>query len=467
MHNKMNNDKDFLGREPIGRLMLKLAVPSVIAQIVNLLYNIVDRIYIGYYDETGIALTGVGVCLPIIMAVSAFAALVGMGGAPRASIHMGEGNYDKAERTMGNCLSLLVIISIILTAVMFFFGKPMLLAFGASDATVGYALEYLNIYLIGTLFVQIALGMNMFISAQGATKVSMLSVLIGAVTNIILDPVFIFTFGMGVRGAALATILSQALSAVWIIRFLSGKKTALKLKKKNLLMKWNIIAPCIALGVSPFIMQITESLISVCFNTSLLKYGGDVAVGSMTILSTLMQFCMLPLSGLTQGAQPITSYNFGAMKFDRVKKSFSLLLKASLLYSTLLWLAVMIFPDFFVGLFNRGNEEFVAYAAWAMRIYFALLLLMGAQLACQQTLIAIGNAKTSVFLALLRKIILLIPLIYILPVFFESKDMAVFLAEPVADAIAVTTTVILFSVQFKKAILKKQNEITVPDKGEK
>ena len=451
----MSNDKDFLGREPIGKLLLKLAVPSVVAQIVNLLYNIVDRIYIGYYDETGLALTGMGVCLPIIMAVSAFASLVGMGGAPRASIHMGENNYEKAEKTIGNCLSLLVIISIILTAALFFFGEPMLLAFGASPSTIDYALEYLDIYLWGTLFVQIALGMNMFISAQGATTVSMLSVLIGAVANIILDPIFIFTFGMGVKGAALATIISQALSAVWIIAFLSGKRTVLKIKKNNLVLKWRIIAPCVALGVSPFIMQITESLLTVCFNTSLLKYGGDIAVGSMTVLSTLMQFCMLPLTGLTQGAQPITSYNFGAQKFDRVKKSFNLLLKTSLLYSVLLWLAIMIFPGFFVGLFNRGNGEFISYATWSMRIYFAMMLIMGAQIACQQTLIAIGNAKTSVFLALLRKIILLIPLIYILPVFFERKDMAVFLAEPVADTIAVTITVILFSVQFKKALSKK------------
>lgn len=451
------DNKDFLGRESVGKLLFKLAVPSVVAQIVNLLYNIVDRIYIGHYDGSGIALTGVGVCMPIIMAVSAFASLVGMGGAPKSSIQMGEGNYEKAERTMGNCFSLLVMISLILTFVLFFFKEPFLLAFGASESTIVYAMEYMGIYLYGTLFVQIALGMNMFISAQGATKISMLSVLIGAVTNIILDPIFIFAFNMGVRGAALATVLSQMLSAIWIISFLNGKKTSLKIKRKNLNIRASIIAPCIALGISPFIMQITESILSVCFNTSLLKYGGDVAVGSMTVLSTLMQFCMLPLTGVTQGAQPITSYNFGAKKYDRVKKSFNLLLKISLVYSIFLWIAIMLFPKFFVGLFNKGNEVFIEYAVWSMRIYFAMMFLMGAQIACQQTLIAIGNAKTSVFLALLRKIILLIPLIYILPAFIEKKDMAVFLSEPVADTIAVATTVVLFSIQFKKALSAKTN----------
>lgn len=446
-------DKNLLGTAPIGKLLFKLAVPSVIAQIVNLLYNMVDRIYIGHYDPSGLALTGVGICMPIIMAVSAFAALVGMGGAPNASIAMGQKDNARAEKIMGNCLSFLILLSVILTVVVSVWCRPLLLAFGASENTIDAAVEYMQIYAIGTLFVQFALGMNAFITAQGFTTVSMLSVLIGAVLNIVLDPVFIFLFHMGVRGAALATIISQAVSAIWVVWFLCSKRSTLRLKLKNLRIVPKILLPCLFLGVSPFIMQITESVLSVCFNTSLLKYGGDIAVGSMTILSTLMQFCMLPLNGLTQGAQPITSFNFGAQKFTRVRRSFKLLLISSLVYSTLLWALVMLFPSMFVRMFN-SNPALIEYASSAMRVYFAVCALFGIQIACQQTLIAIGNAKTSVFLAIFRKLILLIPFIYILPLIFENKAFAVFLAEPVSDFIAVTTTAILFTIYFKKAVPK-------------
>ena len=446
-------DKNLLGTAPIGKLLFKLAVPSVIAQIVNLLYNMVDRIYIGHYDPTGLALTGVGICMPIIMAVSAFAALVGMGGAPNASIAMGQKDNARAEKIMGNCLSFLILLSVILTVVVSVWSRPLLLAFGASENTIDAAVEYMQIYAIGTLFVQFALGMNAFITAQGFTTVSMLSVLIGAVLNIVLDPVFIFLFHMGVRGAALATIISQAVSAIWVVWFLCSKRSTLRLKLKNLRIVPKILLPCLFLGVSPFIMQITESVLSVCFNTSLLKYGGDIAVGSMTILSTLMQFCMLPLNGLTQGAQPITSFNFGAQKFTRVRRSFKLLLISCLVYSTLLWALVMLFPSMFVRMFN-SNPALIEYASSAMRVYFAVCALFGIQIACQQTLIAIGNAKTSVFLAIFRKLILLIPFIYILPLIFENKAFAVFLAEPVSDFIAVTTTAILFTIYFKKAVPK-------------
>ena len=446
-------DKNLLGTAPIGKLLFKLAVPSVIAQIVNLLYNMVDRIYIGHYDPTGLALTGVGICMPIIMAVSAFAALVGMGGAPNASIAMGQKDNARAEKIMGNCLSFLILLSVILTVVVSVWCRPLLLAFGASENTIDAAVEYMQIYAIGTLFVQFALGMNAFITAQGFTTVSMLSVLIGAVLNIVLDPVFIFLFHMGVRGAALATIISQAVSAIWVVWFLCSKRSTLRLKLKNLRIVPKILLPCLFLGVSPFIMQITESVLSVCFNTSLLKYGGDIAVGSMTILSTLMQFCMLPLNGLTQGAQPITSFNFGAQKFTRVRRSFKLLLISSLVYSTLLWALVMLFPSMFVRMFN-SNPALIEYASSAMRVYFAVCALFGIQIGCQQTLIAIGNAKTSVFLAIFRKLILLIPFIYILPLIFENKAFAVFLAEPVSDFIAVTTTAILFTIYFKKAVPK-------------
>ena len=446
-------DKNLLGTAPIGKLLFKLAVPSVIAQIVNLLYNMVDRIYIGHYDPSGLALTGVGICMPIIMAVSAFAALVGMGGAPNASIAMGQKDNEKKEKIMGNCLSFLILLSVILTVVVSVWCRPLLLAFGASENTIDAAVEYMQIYAIGTLFVQFALGMNAFITAQGFTTVSMLSVLIGAVLNIVLDPVFIFLFHMGVRGAALATIISQAVSAIWVVWFLCSKRSTLRLKLKNLRIVPKILLPCLFLGVSPFIMQITESVLSVCFNTSLLKYGGDIAVGSMTILSTLMQFCMLPLNGLTQGAQPITSFNFGAQKFTRVRRSFKLLLISCLVYSTVLWALVMLFPSMFVRMFN-SNPALIEYASSAMRVYFAVCALFGIQIACQQTLIAIGNAKTSVFLAIFRKLILLIPFIYILPLIFENKAFAVFLAEPVSDFIAVTTTAILFTIYFKKAVPK-------------
>lgn len=450
------DNKEFLGTEKISKLLFKLAVPSVVAQLVNLLYNMVDRVYIGHMAEVGsLALTGVGVCMPVIMLVSAFACLVGMGGAPQVSICMGKKEYDKAEKIMGNCLIFLIAISIILTATFLIFGERLLMVFGASANTIGFAMDYMRIYVLGTIFVQLALGMNMFITCQGFTKVSMMSVVIGAVLNIILDPILIFVFDLGVKGAALATIISQAVSAVWVVAFLAGKKTGIRLKKKYFKIDFKVLAPCIGLGVSPFIMQATESVINVCFNSSLLKYGGDLAVGAMTVLATVMQFSMLPLQGLTQGAQPITSYNYGAGNAKRVKESFSLLLKVCLAYSMLLWLLVMLMPDKFVMMFN-SDPNLVEYGSWAMRIYFAVSGIFGIQVACQQTFIAIGNAKTSLFLAILRKILLLIPLIYILPMFFENKAMAVYLAEPVADAIAVITTGILFIRSFRKTINKME-----------
>lgn len=445
-------DKEFLGTEKVSRLFVKLAVPSVVAQLVNLLYNMVDRIYIGHMENVGrLALTGVGVCMPVILIVSAFAAFVGMGGAPQVSIFMGKKDYDSAERTMGSCFSFLIIISLLLTAVLYIFGERLLMVFGASENTIGYAVDYMNIYILGTIFVQLALGMNMFITCQGFTKISMLSVIIGAVLNIILDPVFIFLFDMGVKGAALATIISQAVSAVWVVGFLISKRSGIRLKKENLRIKSSLLLPCLALGISPFIMQSTESIINICFNASLLKYGDDIAVGAMTVLSTIMQFSMLPLQGMAQGAQPITSYNFGAGNPDRVKQSFKLLLITSLTFSMILWALLMIMPDKFVLMFN-SEPELISYGSWAMRIYFAVSGIFGIQIACQQTFIAIGNAKTSLFLAIFRKIILLIPLIYILPHFFENKAMAVYMAEPVADVIAVFTTSILFIRYFGKTM---------------
>lgn len=456
----MTQDKDFLGREPIGRLLLHLALPTVAAQIINMLYNIVDRIYIGHIPEIGgMALTGVGVCMPLIVIVSAFAALVGNGGAPRASIFMGQGHTETAEKTLGNCFSMQIILSVILTLVLFIWNRELLLAFGASENTIEYGVQYMNIYAIGTIFVQITLGMNAFITAQGFTKISMLSVLIGAVSNIILDPIFIFALKLGVRGAALATILSQAVSCIWVLSFLFGKKSLLRIRAKNLVLQSKVILPTLALGLSVFIIQASESIILVCFNASLLKYGGDLAVGAMTILTSVMQFAMLPLQGLGQGAQPIISYNFGAHNTARVKQTFRLLLKASLCYSTILWGIIMLFPDVFTKMFTP-DTALLAFTPTPLRVYMAVMLLFGIQMACQLTFNAIGNAKASIIVAVMRKFVLLIPLIYILPaVFPQNPTFSVYLAEPVADFFAVSFTAILFTFQFKKA-LKQISEPT-------
>lgn len=433
-----------LGEDRIGGLLFKLALPAILAQVINLLYNLVDRMYIGHIAEVGsVALTGLGVTMPFIMCVSAFAALVSMGGAPRASIMMGRGNKEEAERILGNCTSMLVLVAVIVTVVSQIWGQDILLLFGASESTLPYAWAYMQIYSLGTIFVQLALGLNAFINAQGFARTGMLTVVIGAVCNIILDPIFIFGLHMGVRGAALATILSQGVSCVWIVRFLLGKETTLRIRKGNLKIRPKTVGPCIALGVAPFIMQFTESVLNICFNTSLLKYGGDVAVGAMTILSSVMQMSMLPIQGLTQGAQPIIGFNYGAKKMDRVKKTFRLLLVSCVAFTAVIWLICMIIPQAFILIFT-DQAELIAFTKWAIRIYMAVSVIFGVRISCQQTFIALGNAKTSVFLALLRKVILLIPLIYILPAFMEDKLMAVFLAEPVADVIAVTTTSILF-----------------------
>ena len=454
----MEGNKEFLGTEPVGKLLFRLSIPTVVAQLVNMLYNIVDRIYIGHMPGDGsLALTGVGVCMPLIMLVSAFAALVSSGGAPRASIFMGKNEYHSAEKTMGNCFSLQVIISLILTAVLLLWSKELLLAFGASENTIGYATDYMGVYAIGTLFVQLTLGMNFFITAQGFTRISMVSVLIGAVANIALDPVFIFGFRMGVRGAALATIISQALSCTWVVGFLCSKKTRLRLKKENLGLQAGVILPCIALGTAAFIMQASESIISVCFNSSLLQYGGDIAVGTMTIMVSVMQFAMLPMQGIAQGAQPISSYNYGARNAARVKKTFKLLLSTCLIYSFTLWLAVMLFPSVFVGIFTP-DEALIQYASPMLRIYLGGMCIFGIQIACQMTFTSLGKAVNSIIVAVFRKFILLLPLIYIMPRIVADKTMGVYMAEPIADVIAVTFTAILFAFQFKKAM----KEISAP-----
>lgn len=449
------DDKEFLRTEPLGKLLFQLALPTVAAQLINMLYNIVDRIYIGHIPKVGaMALTGVGVCMPLIMIVSAFAALVGYGGAPRASIFMGKKDKESAERTLGNCFILQILISIILTIVLLIWNRDFLMAFGASENTIEYGVKYMNIYAFGTLFVELTLGMNAFITAQGFAKTGMLSVLIGAVSNIILDPIFIFVFHMGVRGAALATLVSQALSCIWVVSFLCGKKTYLKIKRKNLILMPKIILPCMALGIATFIMQASESIISVCFNSSLQKYGGDIAVGAMTILTSVMQFAMLPLQGLGQGAQPIISYNYGAKDSGRVRGAFKLLLKVSLGYSILLWVLVMIFPNIFAAMFTT-DAELLQFTRTALRIYMAVMFLFGIQMACQMTFNALGKATESIVVAVMRKFVLLIPLIYIMPHFMPSNQtMAVYMAEPLADVMAVTFTAILFAIRFKTTLRK-------------
>lgn len=448
----------------MGSLLARLALPTVAAQIINMLYNIVDRIYIGHIPGEGaLALTGVGVCMPLIMIVSAFASLVGYGGSPRASIFMGKNDFPTAEKILGNCLTLLVILSAGLTALLLIWNRPLLLAFGASENTIDYAVSYMNIYACGTIFVQITLGMNAFITAQGFAKTGMLSVLIGAVCNIILDPVFIFGFGMGVPGAAWATILSQAISCVWVLAFLFGKRTFLKIRRKALRLEPAIILPCVALGLATFIMQASESILSVCFNSSLLKYGGDIAVGAMTILTSVMQFAMLPLQGLGQGAQPITSYNYGAGNVKRVKETFFLLLKCSLVYSVTLWLLVELAPGLFAGIFT-SDPALVEFSRTALRIYMAGLFLFGIQMACQMTFNSLGNAKAAITVAVVRKFVLLIPLIYLMPLIVssspEAQTRAIYMAEPIADFIAVSFTSILFYFQFKKALAEmKKGEV--------
>ncbi|HSQ88287.1 MATE family efflux transporter [Romboutsia sp.] len=460
----MSNVSTDLGKDSVGKLLFKLATPAIIAQLVNVLYNIIDRIFIGRMQSGDIAMAGVGVAFPIILIISAFSALIGMGGAPLTAIKMGEQDNDGAEKIMSNSFSALLVISLILTITFLIFKEPILWAFGASEATIGYSLDYLGIYLIGTIFVQIALGMNPFINTQGFAKIGMMTVTIGAVINIALDPILIFGFDMGVKGAALATILAQAVSAIWVLKFLYSEKSILKIRKQYLKPEAKIILPILALGVSPFIMQGTESLVLISLNNKLQMYGGDLAVGAMTIMSSVMQIVLLPTVGLTQGAQPIISYNYGAKNMDRVKKTFKLSLIVCFAYSVFMWGMLMLVPKVFVGIFNN-DPALVEITSWSIKIYFAGIFILGAQIACQQTFLALGQAKISLLLALLRKIVLLIPLIFILPMFMQDKLLAVLLAEPIADITAALTTIICFTIFYKKtlSVIDKESESNVKE----
>ena len=448
----MANMKQDMGTGSVKKLMVKMAVPALVGQVVNLLYNIVDRIYIGHLPEIGAnALTGVGLFSPILMLITAFAMMVGSGGAPRAAIAMGQGNKERAEKILGNSMTMLVILSVILTTVFYFTCPSLLRWFGASDATLPYAVEYGRIYVLGSVFVLMVMGMNVFITTQGFAQISMLTTVIGAVINIILDPILMFGFDMGVKGAAIATVMSQAVSAMWILRFLTGPKTILKLKKENLPIQPHIILPCLGLGISTFVMISTESILSISFTSSLAKFGGDVAVGAMTVLTSINQLVTMPLSGICQGGQPLISYNYGAKKFDRVKEAFFCQFFTCVIYTTGFWLLLMAMPQVFAGIFT-GNAELVEYTAWALRIFLACGFSVGFQISCQQAFMALGQAKISLLMACLRKIVLLIPLIFILPNFFQNKAFAVFLAEPVSDIIAASATTVAFFLFFTKLL---------------
>lgn len=452
MKSKRQND---LGNDPIGSLLIRLAIPAITAQLVNALYNIVDRMYIGHIEGTGdLALTGLGVAFPVIMFISALSALAGMGGGSKAAIRMGAGDQEGANAILGGCTALLVVISLVVTVLFQVFKDPMLLLFGASENTLGYASDYLGIYLWGTIAVQFSLGLNNFITTQGFSTVSMLTVIIGAVCNIVLDPVLIFGFDMGVQGAALATILSQAVSALWVLRFLTGKRSRLTIQARHLRLDPKVLLPVMAIGVSPFIMQSTESLVNIALNSSLKLYGGDTYVGAMTIASSIMQVLVMPLQGLTQGAQPILGFNFGAGKTDRVRRTFKLLFLSCIALSTVFFLSVQLFPRVFIAIFN-DKEELVRAAEWALHVYFGGMFMLGMQFSCQQTFVALGQAKVSLFLALLRKIVLLIPLIYILPHFLSNQVFAVYLGEPVADVCAATCTGLVFLWKFPRILRER------------
>ena len=451
-----NSPKQDMGSGSIKKLMVKMAVPALVGQVVNLLYNVVDRIYIGHIPEVGgTALTGVGLFTPILMLLTAFAMLCGSGGAPRAAIAMGKGEKEHAEKILGNCFTMLMILAVVLTAV-FYFAAPALLGFfGGSEATLPYAISYSRIYILGSVFVLTVMGLNVFITTQGFAAFSMLTTVIGAGINIVLDPILIFGLDMGVKGAALATVISQAVSAVWILCFLTGKKTILKLKVSNMPLVPKVFGPCLGLGVSSFVMISTESILSISFTTSLARFGGDVAVGAMTVLTSINQLITMPLSGICQGGQPLISYNYGAGKLDRVKEAFFCQFGVCVAYTTVFWALLMLLPNVFAGIFT-SDTALVSYTAWAIRIFLACGFSVGFQISCQQAFMALGQAKISLLMACLRKIVLLIPLIFILPAFLENKVLAVFLAEPVSDIVAAAVTTFLFFRFFRKLMKTKQ-----------
>ena len=448
--NMKQTKEERMGTMPIPGLMLTLAIPSIIAQLINVLYNIVDRMYIGHIPDVGFAaLTGVGVTLPIIMIISAFSSFIGAGGAPLAAIALGKGDRDKAEKILGNGVIMLLFFSVALFLFFMAFKRPLLYMFGASDQTISYAERYITIYLAGTLFVQFALGLNMFISSQGQAKIAMCSVMIGAAVNIILDPIFIFGFKMGVQGAALATVISQGISAAWVVHFLLSEKSGIRIRQKNFVLDKTIILRVMALGISPFIMQSTESAITIVLNRGLSIYGGDVYVGSMTILQSVMQLIVIPVQGFTQGVQPIISFNFGAGKFDRVKKTYRLTILCTFVATTVYTILAVNFPGVFAGIFT-SDGELLALVEKVLPIFMAGIWLFGIQMGCQTIFMGLGQAKISLSLALLRKVILLIPLALILPKYFGV--MGIYYSEPISDIISASTAGIIFLCVRKKIV---------------
>lgn len=449
----MQDKEKKMATEGIGKLMISMAVPSIIAQIINILYSIVDRIYIGHIKGVGMeALTGVGVTFPIITLISAFSAFVGAGGAPLAAIWLGKGDRKRAEKILGNGVTLLVFFTVILMAFFYAFQKPLLYLFGASDATIGYAVSYISIYLAGTIFVELALGLNAFIISQGQSRTAMMAVLIGAASNIILDPIFIFALGMGVKGAAYATVISQALSALWTVGFLISRKSSLTIKWQAMKPDFPVIGSVMALGISPFIMRATESLISIVLNNGLQKYGGDIYVGSLTIMQSVMQMYSAPLGGFTQGVQPIISYNFGAGNFDRVKKLYRSMITVCFLFAAMATVLVMIFPGFFAGMFTN-DVQLIALVEKMMPIFMCGMLIFGLQQGIQPTFLALGQAKLSLFIAIFRKVILLVPLALVLPL--EFGVMGIYYAEPVSDVLSAVTATVLFLFNIKKIVSKE------------
>ena len=453
--NNENLDSNILKTMPVGPLFLKMAVPAVLSQLINILYNLVDKMFIGHMKTGGAeALAGLGVTTPVILFLSAFAALVSMGGAPKTAIALGKNEKDIAERIMGSCMALLLVISAILTVGMLIWGKEILLVFGASEETIGYAVDYMRIYCLGTVFIQLSLGMNTFITTQGFAKISMMNVTIGAVINVILDPIMIYGYNLGIKGAAIATVISQAVAGILIVKFLTSEKSEIKLKKSYIRIDWKLLLPCILLGTSPALMQITENMVAISFNTVLQRYGGDMAVASMSILNSIMQFVMLLLPGLVQGAQPILSYNLGAGYIKRVRKTFQYLLISCITGSCVIWGVCMLFPSSVIRIFTN-NTALIEYSVTPLRTYLCVLCIYGIQVACQYSFVALNQAKTAIFLTVWRKIILLIPLIFILPHIVPNPTSGVFLAEPIADFVAVCMTGTLFYRYYKRKLTDK------------
>ena len=425
---------DFSKGSVVGNI-LKLALPMTLAQLINVMYNIVDRIYIGMIPENAtLALTGLGLCLPIISIVTAFANLFGMGGAPLCSIERRRGNLEEAEKIMGNSFAMMVVTGIILTALGLAFKRPMLYLFGASDATIPYAESYITIYLMGNLFVMVGLGMNSFINSQGFGTIGMMTVLLGAIANIILDPIFIFIFHMGVQGAALATIISQFLSAAWIVAFLSGKKTILRLKISAFRVEAKRALRIVGLGLSGFTMSLTNSSVQIMYNAMLQKVGGDLYVGIMTVINSVREVISMPVTGVTNSAQPVLGFNYGAGEYKRVRGGIVFMSLCCIIYTTLIWMCVHGFPEFFIRIFNR-NGDLVEAGIPAMRIYFFGFFMMSLQFAGQAVFVGLGKSKYAVFFSIFRKVIIVIPLIMILPTVFHLGTDGILMAEPVSNLI--------------------------------